>query len=98
MTTHVNWETKLVCCTTNVGFSYCSGCCPTISNNGFLNVLICFGVALLSSCEIDLSLTLISNKFVHRYLAGMKNLCIGCKDCVFISIGFYSSMKCFGQD
>jgi hypothetical protein len=66
MTTLVNWENKLVCCSTNVGFSYCSGCCSTTSNNGFFNALILFSAALLSSCEIDLSLISISNNFIHR--------------------------------
>ncbi len=80
MTTIVNWENKLVCCTTNVGLSYCSGCCSTISNNGFFIVSILSGATLLSSCEIDSSATLISNKFVCRFLVGVKNLCIGCKD------------------
>jgi hypothetical protein len=98
MTVAVNWENKLVCYTTNVGLFDCNGCCSTISNNGFLIVLILFYATLLSSCEIDFFSTLISNKFVRKYLIGVKNPCIGCKDCVPILVSFYSCMKFFGQD
>jgi hypothetical protein len=94
----VNWENKLVCCTTNVGFFYCNGCCSTISNNGFLTILILSSAALLCSCEIDSSLILILNKFVRRYLVGVKNLCIGCKDCVPISVCFCLGMRVFDYD
>jgi hypothetical protein len=97
MTIIVNWENNLVYYTTNVSFSYCNGCCSTTSNNGFLIVLILSGATLLSSCEIDYSSTLILNKFVYRFLIGARNLCIGCKDWAFILIGFYSSMRIFGQ-
>jgi hypothetical protein len=85
----------LICCATNVGLSGCNGCCSTTSNNGFLIVLIFSNTTLLSSCEIDYSLTLISNKFVHRYLIGMKN-CVGCKDYAPILVDFYSGMRVFG--
>ncbi len=94
----VNWENKLVCYATNVGLSNFSGYCWTTSNNGFLIVLILYCVTLLSSCEIYFSSTLISNKFVHRYLVGVRNPCIGCKDCAPILISFYSCMKVFDQD
>jgi hypothetical protein len=53
MTTAMNWENKLVCCTKNVGLSNYNGCCSTISNNGFILVLILSNATLLSSCEID---------------------------------------------
>ncbi len=69
MTTTVNWENKLVCCTTNVGFYDCSGCCSITSNNEFFIVLIISNATLLFSCKIDFSLTLILNKFVQKYLA-----------------------------
>jgi hypothetical protein len=59
----VNWENKLVCCVTNVGIVDYNGCCLTISNNGFLIILIFSNVALLSSYGIDYSLTLILNQF-----------------------------------
>jgi hypothetical protein len=98
MTVVVNWENKLVCCATNVGLSSYNSCCSTISNNGFLIALIICSATLLSSCEIDSSLTLISNKFVRKYLTKVRNPCIGCKDCVPISVGFCSSMKVSGQD
>jgi hypothetical protein len=94
----VNWENKLVYCTTNVGFSCRSDCCSTILNNGFFIVLIIFGATLLSSCEIDSSLTLIWNKVVHKFLAGVRNLCINCKDCALISKNFYSGMRVFNHD
>jgi len=61
-------------------------------------VLILFDVALLSSCEIDFSLILISNNFFCGDLNGVKNPCIGFKDCAPILVGFCSSMKVFGQD
>jgi hypothetical protein len=86
MTTPMNWENKLVFCVTNVGFSNYNGCYSTTSNNGFLTVLIFYGVALLSSCEIDSSSTLKSNKVFCRYLVIMRNPCIGCKDCAPISV------------
>ncbi len=38
------------------------------------------------------------NKFVHRYLAGVKNPCIDCKDCILIFIGFCLSMRVFDYD
>ncbi len=98
MTVVVNWENKLVCCATNVGLSVYNGCCSTISNNGFLIALIICSATLLSSCEIDFSLTLISNKFVRRYLIGVRNSCIGYKDCAPILVGFCSSMRVSGQD
>jgi hypothetical protein len=85
----VNWENKLVCCITNVGLSYHSDCCSIASNNGFLIILIIYGATLLSSYEIDSSSTLIWNKFVHRFLVGMKNPCIDCKDCAPILVGFF---------
>jgi hypothetical protein len=96
MTTVVNWENKLVCCITNVGLSDYNGCCSPTSNNGFLIILIIYGVALLSSCEIDSSLTLILNKFVLTYLAKMRSPCIGCKDYGPILVGFCSCRKGFG--
>jgi hypothetical protein len=46
MTIAVNWENKSFFCATNVGFSNCNGCFSTTSNNGFLTILIIFGVAL----------------------------------------------------
>jgi hypothetical protein len=92
----VNWENKLVCCTTNVGLSDCSGCWSTTSNNGFLTVLILSDVALLSSCEIYFIIILISNKFVHRYLARMRNPCIDSKDRAPILVGFYLGMRVSG--
>jgi hypothetical protein len=55
-----------------------------------------FGVTLLSSYVIDSSLTLISNKLVHRHLVGIKNHCIGYKDYDLILVGFYLSMKILG--
>lgn len=94
----MNWENKLVFCATNVGLFDCSGCCSTISNHGFLIVLIIFGVTILSSCEIDFSLTLILNRFVCRYLVGIRNPCIGCKDCTIVLVNFYLGMKFFGHD
>ncbi len=98
MTTIVNWENKLVCCTTNVGLSNYNGCCSTTLNNGFLIVLILSSVALLSLCGVDFSLTLISNKFVRRYLARVRNLYIDCKDCIPILVGFCLCMRVFSQD
>jgi hypothetical protein len=98
MTTTVNWENKLVCCTTNVGLSNYSGYCSTISNNGFLIVLILSYVALLSLCGIDSFFTLVLNKFVRRYLARVRNPCIDCKDYIPILVGFCSSMRVFNQD
>ncbi len=93
-----NWENKLVCCVTNVGLSCHSDYCSITSNNYFFTILIIFSATLLSSYKIDSSLTLISNMFVHRILDKVRNPCIDCKDCVPISIGFYSSMKVFNQD
>jgi hypothetical protein len=98
MTTIVNWENKLVWCVTNVGLSNYSGCCSTTSNNGFFIVLTLSDAALLSSCEIDFSLILISNNFFCGDLTGVKNPCIGFKDCAPILVGFCSSMKVSGQD
>ncbi len=92
----MNWENKLVCYATNVGLSYCNDCCSTTSHNEFLIILLLFGATLLSSYEMDLILILI--KFVCRILVRVKNTCIDCKDCAFISIGFCSSMKVFDQD
>jgi hypothetical protein len=89
----VNWENKLVCCTTNVGLFDCRGCCSTTSNNRFFIVLILSSAKLLSSCEINSSSTLISNKFVHKYLDDVKNPCIGCKDCAPILVGLCLSVK-----
>ncbi len=48
--------------------------------------------------EFILLWLLILNKFVHRYLVGMRNSCINYKDCVPISISLYLGMKVFGQD
>jgi len=93
----VNWEIKLVWCVTNVGLSNYSGCCSTISNNGFF-IVILSDAALLSSCEIDFSLILISNNFFGGDLTRVKNPCIGFKDCAPILVGFCSSMKVSGQD
>ncbi len=73
-----------------------SGCCSIASNNGFLIVLIFFNVALLSSCEIDSSLTLILNMFVCRYLVRVRNPCVGCKDYTPILVGFCSNMRISG--
>ncbi len=98
MTIVVNWENKLVFCATNVGLSVYYGCFSTLLHNGFLIALIICSVTLLSSCEIDSFLTLISNKFIRRYLTGVRNPCIGCKDCAPVSVGFYSSTRIFGQD
>jgi hypothetical protein len=53
---------------------------------------------LLSSCEIDSSLTLILNKFVCRFLIRVRNPCIDYKDCAPILVGFNSSMKVFYKD
>jgi hypothetical protein len=98
MTIVMNWENKLVFCTTNVGLSNYNSYFSTTSNNGFLTILNIFGAALLSSCGIDSSLTLILNMFVHKYLARVRNPCINCKDCAPISIGLYSGMRIFGHD
>jgi len=98
MTIIVNRENKLVCCVTNVGLSDYNGCCSTTLNNGFFIVLILSDATLLSSCEIDSSLILISNNCFCGYLTGVKNPCIGYKDSAPILIGFYSSMKVSDQD
>jgi hypothetical protein len=75
---------------------YCRGdCCSIDSNNGFLTILIFSGATLLSSYEIDYSLTLISNKFVCRFLIGVKNPYIDYKDYAPILVGFCSGMKVF---
>jgi hypothetical protein len=96
-TTTMDWENKLAFCATNVGLFDC-GCCSTISNHGFLIVLIIYGVTVLSSCEIDSSLTLILNRFVCRYLVGVRNPCIGCKDCTIVLIYFCLGTNFFGHD
>jgi hypothetical protein len=94
----MNWEIKLVYYATNVHLSDYSGCCSTISNNEFLTILIISDATLLSSCGIDFFFTLISNNFDHRYLVGVKNPCIDCKDYVPILIGFCLGMRVFDHD
>jgi hypothetical protein len=94
----MNWEMKLVYCATNVHLFDYSGRCSTIPNNGFLIILIIFDATLLSSCGIDSFFTSISNNFDHRYLVGVKNPCIDCKDCVPILIGFCLGMRVFNHD
>jgi len=94
----MNWENKLVCCATNVGLSCCNDYCSIASNNGFLTILIIFGATLLSSYEIDSSSILILYKFVRKFLVGVKNPCIDCKDCVLILEGFYLGTKVSIQD
>jgi hypothetical protein len=49
MTTAMNWKHKLVYCATNIDMSNCNGCCSTISNNGFLSVLIISDAAILGN-------------------------------------------------
>jgi hypothetical protein len=98
MIANVNWKNKLVCCVTNVNQSYYNGCCLTTSNNGFLTILILSDAALLWSCEIDSLPILISNKCVCRYLARVRNPCVGCKDCSPILAGFCSGTRVSSQD
>jgi hypothetical protein len=62
----MNWGNKLVCYATNVGLVDYSGCYSTVSSNGFLIVLIVFGVVLLSLCGNGSCLTLVSNKLVCK--------------------------------
>jgi hypothetical protein len=59
----------------------------------FFLMLHCYPLA-----KLIFSFTLILNNVFHRYLPGVRNPCVGCKDHIFISIGLGLAMRVFGED